>query len=157
MTIPQAALDLIRQSESLRLSAYDDKTGNPVPVGGTAQGTLTIGYGHTGPDVYPDQTITPDEAEALFQSDVAARVAQVARIVHVPLTDGQMGALVSFVYNLGIGTLMRSTLLVLLNAGNYAGAAGQFILYDHWDGQENAGLKARRLAETAMFAGAVSC
>ena len=57
--------------EGLRLTAYDDATGLPVPGGGKCEGTLTIGYGHTGADVFPGQIITEAEAETLLANDEA--------------------------------------------------------------------------------------
>lgn len=59
----------IKGHEGCRLAAYDDATGEPVPAGGTCEGTLTIGYGHTGPDVVPGKVISQDQAEVLYQLD----------------------------------------------------------------------------------------
>jgi lysozyme len=58
---------------------------------------------------------------------------------------------VSFVYNLGEGALAASTLLKLLNAGDYVGASEQFIRWDHVGGIENAGLLNRRKSERSLF------
>lgn len=49
-----------------------------------------------------------------------------ALVVAVPVNDNQFGALLSFTFNLGIGSLRSSTLLKKLNAGDYAGAANAF-------------------------------
>ncbi len=100
-------LDLVRRFEGLRTEAYR-----------CPAGLWTIGYGHTG-DVQPGQRITARRAEQLLRDDLAACAAQVEELVRVPLLDGQFGALVSFVFNAGAGSLRSSTLLRRLNGGDY--------------------------------------
>ena len=73
--------------------------------------------------------------------------------VQVPLTQGQYDALVSFAYNLGLAALKSSTLLRLLNARNYAGAAAQFPRWNRAGGKVLPGLTRRREAERVMFLG----
>jgi lysozyme len=58
---------------------------------------------------------------------------------------------VDFCFNLGAGRLASSTLLKDLNCGRYDDAAGQLLLWDHAGGKENAGLKARRVAEAELW------
>lgn len=72
-------------------------------------------------------------------------------LVKVPLTAHQMGALVSFAYNVGMGALGSSTLLRLLNAGQYDAAAKQFARWNKAGGRVLAGLTRRRAAEAALF------
>ncbi|OBU85885.1 lysozyme [Chromobacterium subtsugae] len=131
---------LIQQFEGLRLQAYQDVVG-----------VWTIGYGHTGPDVRAGLTITQAQATQLLAADLARFEAGVGRLVSVPLNGNQFSALVSFTYNLGLGSLQSSTLLRLLNTGDYAGAAGQFPRWDRAGGQQLPGLLKRRLAEQALF------
>lgn len=135
-----AGLALIKQFEGLRLTAYQDMVG-----------VWTIGYGHTGPEVAPGLAITQDQADQLLSGDLARFEAGVSRLASVPLNANQFSALVSFSYNLGLGSLQSSTLLKLLNQGDYAGAAAQFPRWDRAGGQEVAGLLTRRLAEQALF------
>lgn len=142
MQTSQRGIDLIKSFEGLRLSAYKC----PADV-------WTIGYGTTA-GVQPGQTITKERAEELLREDVKRFEAQVLRLVKVPLTQGQHDALVSFVYNLGAGNLSNSTLLRLLNAGDYAGAAAQFDRWNKAGGKVLAGLVRRRAAERALFEGA---
>lgn len=142
MHTSQKGLDLIKSFEGLRLSAYKC----PADV-------WTIGFGTTA-GVKPGQTITKERAEELLREDVKRFEAQVLRLVKVPLTQGQHDALVSFVYNLGAGNLSNSTLLRLLNAGDYAGAAAQFDRWNKAGGKVLAGLVRRRAAERALFEGA---
>lgn len=141
MHTSQKGLDLIKSFEGLRLSAYKDVVG-----------VVTIGYGTTA-GVKMGDTITKECAEELLREDVKRFEAQVLRLVKVPLTQGQHDALVSFVYNLGAGNLSNSTLLRLLNAGDYAGAAAQFDRWNKAGGKTLAGLVRRRAAERALFEG----
>lgn len=142
MHTSQKGLDLIKSFEGLRLSAYKDVVG-----------VVTIGYGTTS-GVKMGDTITKERAEQLLREDVERFEQQVLRLVRVPLSQGQHDALVSFVYNLGAGNLSNSTLLRLLNAGDYAGAAAQFDRWNKAGGKVLAGLVRRRAAERALFEGA---
>ncbi|UGA37973.1 lysozyme [Chromobacterium haemolyticum] len=136
-------ITLIQKSEGLRLKAYQDSVG-----------VWTIGYGHTGPDVKPGMVITQAQADALLARDLERFEAGVARLVKVPLNQNQFDALVCFSFNLGLGALQGSTLLLrLLNAGDYAGAAAQFPRWNKAGGKELPGLTRRRAAEQAMFLG----
>ena len=75
--------------------------------------------------------------------------------VKVPLTQGQFNALADFTYNEGDGALQKSTLLKKLNAGDYEGAAEQFLVWDEVivNGKKvvNDDLVKRRQKEKAMF------
>jgi lysozyme len=97
--------------------------------------------------------INEQEGGALLLEDVAYAEHAVAHLVTVPLTQGRYDALVSFTYNEGAGRLQTSTLLKKLNAGNYAGAAGQFSVWVYGGGVKLPGLIARRAAERALFVG----
>lgn len=81
--IPQMTVssidDLIKLHEGLRLAAYDDATGEPVPVGGTCKGTLTIGYGHTGADVVPGMFCNEALADQWLGADIATATAAASR------------------------------------------------------------------------------
>ena len=133
-------LALTEQCEGLRLTAYQDSVG-----------VWTIGYGHTGADVHPGLTITQQQASALLLKDVASAVATVNRLVKVALTQNQFDALVDFVFNAGAGNFASSTLLRVLNTGDYAAAAAQFPRWVHAGNQILPGLVARRNAEQALF------
>ncbi|HEY1809687.1 MAG TPA: lysozyme [Acidobacteriaceae bacterium] len=133
-------LALTEQFEGCRLTAYQDQVG-----------VWTIGYGHTGPEVCAAMTITSEDAQALLARDVSNAAAFVNKIVQVQITQEEFDALVDFVFNLGVGSFERSTLLRLLNAGDFASAAAQFALWDRAGGAFVAGLLRRRQAETALF------
>lgn len=136
----QAGLELIKRFEGLRLKAYQDSVG-----------VWTIGYGHTR-TARKGMEITPATAEALLKSDLTDAEYAVHSNVKVPLTDNQFSALVSFVFNLGAGSLKKSTLLRLLNAGDYRGAEGEFVKWNRAGGKVLPGLTKRREAEANLFA-----
>lgn len=140
MTTSAQGMELIKSFEGLRLTAYLD-----------AAGVLTIGYGHTGPDVAAGATITAARAEELLRADLAGAEAAVTSAVQVPVTQGQFDALVSLVYNIGAGAFAASTLLRKLNSGDYAGAAQEFDRWIYAGGIVLGGLVSRRNAEQQLF------
>jgi len=131
--------ELIKSFEGLELEAYLC----PANI-------WTIGYGHTG-NVKEGDSITKAEAEALLDKDLQTFRNGVKRLVKVPLNENQFGALVSFAYNIGLGSLQSSTLLKMLNAGDYTGAADQFLRWNKSGGKVLTGLVRRREAERAVF------
>lgn len=138
--LPEAAFELVRRSEGLRLTAYPD-----------SGGVWTVGHGHTGPDVHEGVTITPETAERLFQKDMTAAARSVARLVAVPLNPNQLGALASFVFNLGAAAFRKSTLRRLVNAGDFDAASDEFLKWVYCAGRVLPGLLTRRAAERALF------
>lgn len=132
---------LIKGAEGTELKAYRD-TG----------GVWTIGTGHTGPDVTPGLTITAERADELLQQDLRTAEAAVNRLFPTTTQD-QFDALVSFTFNLGEGQVSASTLRKLHNAGDYAGAAGQFSRWVFDNGVKLNGLVTRRAAEAKLYRG----
>lgn len=146
MKTSQAGIDLIHSFESLRLQAYPDpgsKDGKP----------YTVGWGSTGSDIGPGTVWTKEKADQRFASDLSKFEQAVSLLVKVPLTQYQFDALVSFTYNLGIGSLKSSTLLKMLNSGDYDGAGKQLLRWTKNDDVEMAGLVRRRKAELKMLKG----
>lgn len=144
MKISAEGLQLLKRAEGYRGRVYLDAAGLP-----------TIGYGHR--LVHPESFaagLTEEQAAELLAADVEEAERAVTRLVRVPLQQGQFDALVDFVYNLGSGRLAKSTLLAMLNCGRYDDALEQLLHWDHVNGQENGGLKARRTAESALWRGA---
>ena len=81
-------------------------------------GVLTIGYGHTGPDVRPGMQITETEAEALLRKDLKRFEDSVKTLISVRLTQHEFDATVSFTFNVGAGSLEHSTFRRRMNAGD---------------------------------------
>jgi lysozyme len=146
MKLSGAGLELIKRSEGFKGRTYKDVNGFP-----------TIGYGHRllHPESFPDGVGESQAAEILI-SDVRDAEQAVARLVKVPLSQGQFDALVDFCFNLGTGRLASSTLLKVLNLGRYDDAAEQLLRWDIAGGHENSGLRARRQAELALWRGETS-
>ncbi len=140
-------LELIKRSEGLRLKPYRDLAGY-----------WTVGYGHKLSGAALEvggRTHVIDEAMAdeLLLEDAEWAAGQVGRMVHVPLTQGQLDALVDFVFNLGAERLASSTLLKLLNLGNYRDAGQQLLRWNIASWQPQPGLTVRRQAELSLWEG----
>lgn len=135
----RAGLGLIKTFEGCRLQAYK-----------CPAGVWTIGYGRT-TDVKPGDTCTQEQADQWLAEEYDAFEREVLNLIKVPLTENQLGALVSFTYNLGARSLKESTLRRLLNDGGYEGAAGQFARWNRAGGRVLKGLVRRRAAEMELF------
>jgi lysozyme len=142
MEYSKNGLALTESFEGCKLTAYQD-----------VRGMWTIGYGHTGPEVCAGLVWTQAQAEAALLADVQNAVTHVNSLVRVALTQPEFDALVDFTFNAGGGAFANSTMLKLLNAGNYQGAAAQFDRWDMAGGQVVAGLLRRRQSETQEFQG----
>lgn len=144
MKTTRAGIDLIKKFEGFSPVAYRCPAGYP-----------TIGYGHAIGKEEKFGRITVKEAEELLMRDLSYFEGQVSRMLQVQVNPHQFSALVSFAYNLGAHRLKQSTLLRLLNAEDYAGAAKQFgrWIYARDDGKNVRleGLVRRRKAEMEMF------
>jgi len=136
--------DAIKEHEGLRLVAYLDSVG-----------VWTIGYGDTGKDVVKGLTITKEQAENRLSKRLVEFEGYVNKAMKVKLTQNQFDALVSLVYNIGPTNFNDSTLLRKLNAGDYVGAADQFLVWNKGrvDGKLVVinGLVNRRKAERELF------
>lgn len=133
-------VNLIKYYESLQLKAYRD-----------IKGILTIGYGHTGADVFDGQQIDEPAAELLLRHDLSTAEDTVERCVRNPLSDDEFSACVSLCFNIGMTAFAKSTLVQLLNQNKILEAADQFLRWDKANGKVIKGLYARRRAERDLF------
>jgi lysozyme len=138
--INSEGLRIVEYYESLQLKAYRD-----------IKGILTIGYGHTGSDVFDGQVITYQEAQDLLKKDLGVAESAVERCVRSPMNDNQFSACVSLCFNIGQTAFQKSTLVQFLNQQKYLSAADQFLIWDHANGKVVGGLLARRRAEKELF------
>jgi lysozyme len=130
----------LKEFEGLRLEAYQD-----------AAGVWTIGYGHTGRDVKRGDRISEYWATDLLKRDVE-KVADAVGALNVARTEGQLDALVSFAFNLGIGKLKSSTLLkVIREGGSKAAVKREFKRWVYAGGKKLRGLELRREWEARRF------
>ncbi|HZQ02620.1 MAG TPA: lysozyme [Gaiellaceae bacterium] len=147
-----AGLRFIGRFEGFSEKLYDDPAGN-----------CTIGFGHLvhlGPTNGSEPTelcagITRRRALELLRGDARAAAAAVRAHVTVPLDQPQFDALVSFAYNVGPGAFAGSTLLRLLNRGDYAAVPAQLARWTTAGGRPLPGLVRRRAAEGRLFADGV--
>lgn len=137
----EAACVLARRWEGLRLDAY------VCPAG-----VLTIGYGHTGPDVVPGMRITRERAEALLRLDMAkamsGAIRQCPSLAVGP--SGRLAAIADFVFNLGEGRLKASTLRRKINNDEWDAVPGELRKWVWGGGKKLPGLVLRREAEIAL-------
>lgn len=156
MIISDNGLDKIKAWEAFIPFAYDDfdppARRRKIKMGDKVNGTLTIGYGHTGADVKPGMTVTEDRAEELLRRDVARFESAVDRLVKVDLNQNQFDALVSFCFNVGEGNFGSSTLLKKLNAGDYDAVPEELMKWTKSKGKKLQGLVNRRAAEAGLWA-----
>ena len=127
------------EMEGLRLEAYEDAAGVP-----------TIGYGHT-KNVRMGDRISQYWAKEMLREDIEEAEWQVKEL-GVAKTEGQLDALVSFVFNLGIGRLNTSTLLkVIRNGGSMQQIKKEFKRWVYAGGKQLPGLVKRREWEAKRF------
>ncbi len=137
MKISEKGLNLIREFEGCRLTAYK-------PV--AAERYYTIGYGHYGADVHAGMRITQSQADAYLEKDVAKFVASVNALGR-NWTQNQFDALVSFTYNCG-----AASLLYLTKGRNIETIAEKILIYNKGaNGRTLPGLVRRRKAEHDLF------
>lgn len=143
-TINKAGLDLIKQYEGLRTTAYLCPANVPTIGYGSTQGLTRADVGR--------KTITAAQAETLLRADLVRFEKAVSRLVTIRLTDNQYAALVSFCFNLGEGNLAKSTLLKRINAGASTALIEQsWMQWVNAGGKRLQGLVNRRVAEVALW------
>jgi lysozyme len=138
LRINEAGLQIIKDSEGLRLEAYSG-------VGGQY-----IGYGHR-MNPGDQSTITAAEADALLREDVRTAEDGVRERLTHPANENEFSAMVSLAYNLGVGGFSRSPVLERFNAGDKQGAADAFLTHNRGGGQVLEHLTQRREKERALF------
>lgn len=134
-----SAIGLIKQFEGLSLTAYQD-----------SGKVWTIGYGST-QGVFSGMQISQEEAQLLLFDEVKRVSSGVMDLVKVPLTSHEQAALISFAYNVGLGSFKNSTLLRFLNGGYKAEAAEEILKWVYCNNEKLPGLMRRRDAEYRLF------
>lgn len=141
MNINNAGIALIKKYEGLRLTSYYCPAGK-----------LTIGFGHTGPDVHLGQEINEREAEQLLKGDLLRFEHGVEELLDgVPASFNQFSAMVCLAYNIGLGNFRKSSVLRYHKAGKKTLAANAFLLWVFVKKKKTLGLIRRRTAERALY------
>ena len=146
-------LELIKEFEGWRSMPYND-----------VAGYCTIGYGHLIALKRCEEIdlgrfangLSEDEGQKLLLRDTVRARFAVEKLVNVPLSNSQFGALVSFVYNIGQGAFEKSTLRRKVNLGSFDLANGQFLRWVYSGGKVWKGLQNRRACEQALFRNALA-
>jgi len=141
-----SGLARIRGSEAFSAKVYDDGVGNP-----------TIGYGHL---IRPGENfsggITQAQADTLFRQDVERVVNPALDRITIALTQNQVDALGSFIFNVGTGGFLKN-ILTYLNSGDLEATTSHMLQFikgrDASSGRRQVlrGLLTRRKFEVALF------
>jgi lysozyme len=123
---------------------YTDRAVQPLPGD-----KWTVGFGTT-EGVGPRDTITPPKALERKLREVQQFEGALKSCVRVPLAQAEYDAYVSLAYNIGSTAFCNSTLVRLLNTGDYSGACAQILRWDRFKGQPVRGLTLRRQREHAL-------
>lgn len=144
MKTSEAGKALIQSFESCRLTAYPDP--------GTGGDPWTIGWGTTGPNVYPGLQISQEHADAWFAADVS-EFEHCVEAALPAVQEHEFSACVSLAYNIGCKAFAGSSVVRFINAGDMRAAADAFLLWNQAGGKVMNGLVQRRKEERAMFLG----
>jgi lysozyme len=140
MNISPNCAAITKKFEGCQLEAYQD------PVG-----KWTIGYGHTGPDVYAGLKIDQARADQFLMLDLLGAQSTVNNLVEPQLNQNQFDALCDFVFNVGAKAFQNSNLLTLININKFDDATVEFAKWNKAGGKVLPGLTKRRAAEAELF------
>ena len=133
---------LIKKFEGCKLQAYLDVVGIP-----------TIGFGHTGPEVYLGLSWSQQQADDALVHDMltVAEVPLNSMLAGLDLSSNQFSALCCLVYNIGAGAFRRSKTLLDIREGNMDDVPTQWKGFCHANGQVVQGLLNRREDELNLW------
>lgn len=153
--LPEPTPPAAQTTSAAGRKAITDREGNILTAYQDSVGIWTIGVGHTSaagiPKVSKGLKITAAESDEILSRDLKTFEAGVRAAVKVPLSQNEFDALVSLAFNIGVGAFSKSTLVKKLNAGDRAGAADQFLVWNKAGGKPLKGLTTRRQAERKQF------
>ena len=139
MKTSHKGIALIKEFEGLRLKAYK-----------CPGGVWTIGYGHTA-GVRPEMVITEAQAEDFLREDLFS-CENAVNNQKLSINQNQFDALVSLIYNIGIGNFQKSTLLRKARVNpNDNSIMDEFLKWVYSKGRVLPGLQRRRLREMKLY------
>jgi lysozyme len=139
MKISEDGLELIKKFEGCETNAYQDSVG-----------VWTIGFGHT-KGVEEGQTCSIEDAESMLADEMDEYEGYINNMVKVGLQQHEFDSLVAWVYNLGPTNLGESTMLKVLNGGQFDRVPDEMNRWTRAGGEILEGLVRRRQAESLMF------
>ena len=146
MNVSARGIQLIKHHEGVRNRPYRC----PAGLWTVGVGHL-IGDGKSLPDSW-NRTFTQEEIDGLLKSDLRRFELGIHKMLpNVPLRQCEFDCLVSFAFNLGLGTFQRSTLRQALLRGDKKAAMESLVKYCKAGGKILKGLQNRRLDEKALF------
>jgi lysozyme len=146
VNVSKAGIALIKHHEGVRSRPYRC----PANLWTVGVGHL-IGDGKLLPDSW-NRTFTEVEIDGLLKSDLRRFELGISKMLpNVPLRQCEFDCLVSFAFNLGLGTFQRSTLRQALLRGDKKTAMESLVKYCRAGGKILKGLQTRRLDEKALF------
>lgn len=156
MKLPDATIAMIKHHEGVKYKPYKC----PAKL-------WTVGVGHV---LYPEQgkmliterdkfalkiedfrEFSKNEVDNILKKDLQHFINGVIRYCPNNLNENRMGALVSFAFNVGLGTLQRSTLRQKHNRGDFDGVKAEFLKFTKAGGKILPGLVKRRNDEIALY------
>jgi lysozyme len=142
MTALDILLDLLRESEGCKLTAYQD-TG----------GVWTIGYGITGPGIVKGVTWTQTYANAMLRIRAQKALDDALRVSPVLENESpeRQAAIADMVFNIGLGAYKSSTLKKCVDSKDWEAAKVQLKRWVHDAGKVQGGLVARRQRECDLI------
>ena len=139
MKTSNKGIELIKKHEGFRSKAYR-----------CSANVLTIGFGHT-LNVKSTDVIDKSQAEVFLRQDVEFAEKEVNKH-NLNINQNQFDALVSFVFNLGVGNFARSTLLRKIKSDpNDPAIRKEFERWIYAGGKALNGLARRRKEEAELY------
>lgn len=148
------SIDKLVELEGLRQKVYlDSATKKTIGIGHllTVDELLTSKIKIRGKYYDYSMGLDIDLCKKLCEQDLDRFCEAVDELVEVDLTQNQFDALVIFCFNVGIRAFSKSTLLKLLNQGDYKSVPGQLLRWNKSNGKVIAGLINRRDAEIKLW------
>lgn len=144
MKISDNGINFIAGWEGVEYKAYKD-----------AVGLWTVAIGHLiklpEEKFLLNKTLTREEVYDIFREDIKRFENNLNKVIKVPINQNQFDALISLAFNIGNGAFNNSTLLRVLNQGNYEEVPNQILRWDKAGGKTLLGLTRRRKAEVELF------
>ena len=146
--VSNAGIQLIKHHEGVRYKPYT-----------CPAGLWTVGFGHligNGKSLPREwnKTFTQAEVDGLLKYDLTRFERGICKMLpNVFLRQHEFDALVSFAFNLGLGTFQRSTIRQALLRGDKEAAMASLVKYCRAGGKILKGLQNRRLDERKLFLG----